>query len=247
MSTRSRAPSRTGNAVSRTRVATPLESLHNAAGNRSVQRLLASAILRQPDKAGDKPPKKGDVKKDEPKTAAWSRKHTRGPRLLDGSQASYQVFFDHLLPAVPKGKKQLWQVVENVHEVLTKDCKVETKRGFVIDVVNIGDRTAIGDSWGWIPAEEPCFAREFSNATVGFDDGKSNYAEDTNVNATNSLAKDTLRKMKGPKGTYGGTYTFVNKVLCTKCAKKLEEIQKKHGAPDGEALKIAGVGEWTDK
>jgi hypothetical protein len=167
--------------------------------------------------------------------------------LFDGEQASYQVFFDHVLPPVPRGKTQLWQVVENVHEVLTKDCKLEKKGGFVIDVVKIGDRKTIGDSWAWVRHDEPCFAREVSSATVGFDDGRSDYDQQVNVDATKGLAKDTLRKMTGPKGTYVGTYTFVNKALCKNCGKQLAKLQTQYSAPDGEALKIAGVGEWTSE
>jgi hypothetical protein len=240
-------PSRTAGAVSRTRVATPLESLHNTIGNRAVERLLTSTILRQPDKGRDKPPKSGEVKKDGPKKVEWSRKHTRGPLFLNGEHASYQVFFDHVLPPVPRGKTQLWQVVENVHEVLTKDCKLEKKGGFVIDVVKIGDRKTIDDSWAWVRHDEPCFAREVSSATVGFDDGRSDYDQQVNVDATKGLAKDTLRKMTGPKGTYVGTYTFVNKALCKNCGKQLAKLQTQYSAPDGEALKIAGVGEWTSE
>jgi hypothetical protein len=238
---RARAMSRT--ALSQRPRAT-LSSLHNTAGNRTVQRLLTSLILRQPDKGGDKTPKKSDTQKEEPKKVDWSRTLVGDPRLLDGKHASYDVFFDHVLPDVPKGRTQLWQVVENTQEVLTKDCKVKTEQDFRIDIVKIGDRTTITDQWGWIPADTPCFARQVSSATVGFDDGKSDYIQQTNVEATKSLAKDTLRKMKGPKGTYSGTYTFVNKGLCDKCAKQLADIQKKRGAPDGEALQITGVGEW---
>jgi len=87
--------------------------LHTTAGNRTVQRLLTSLILRQPDKGGDKPPKKGDTKKEEPKKVDWSRTLVGDPRLLDGKHASFDVFFDHVLPDVPKGRKQMWQVVEN--------------------------------------------------------------------------------------------------------------------------------------
>jgi hypothetical protein len=203
-------------------------------------------LLRQPEKGGDKPPKKDDVKKDAAKKVEWSRTLVSKPRLLDGSHASYDVMFNHVLPDVPKGRTQMWQVVENTQEVLTEDCKVKTASDFRIDIVDIGDRTAIKDQWGWIPAPDPCFARQVSSATVGFDDGKSGYAQDTNVKAAKSLAKATLRKMNGPKGTYTGTYTFVNKELCKKCAKQLGEIQKKRSAPDGEALNISGLGEWTN-
>jgi hypothetical protein len=218
--------------------------LHNTVGNRTVQRLLTSLILRQPDKGGDKPPKKSETKKEEPKKVDWSRTLVGDPRLLDGKHASYDVFFDHVLPEVPNGRKQMWQVVENTQEVLTKDCKVETDHNFRIDIVDIGDRTTIKDQWGWIAADDPCFARQVSSATVGFDDGKSGLRQQTNVEAAKSLANDTLRKMKGPKGTYSGTYTFVNSGLCTKCAKQLTDIQKKRSASAGETLRITGVGEW---
>ena len=242
---RAHATSRTAGAPPRGPVASHLQRLQATAGNRSVQRLLSSVVLMQPDKGADKPPKKGDVKKEEAKKVEWARAPSGQPRLLDGTHASFDVFFDHVVPDVPKGKKQMWQVVENANEVLTEDCKVKTDRSFIIDIVDIGDRTTIKDQWAWDAAGDPCFARRVSNATVGFDDGKSGYSQQTNVKASKSLAKDTLRKMKSPKGTYSGTYTFVNKELCKKCAKQLDEIQKKRGAPEGETLKITGVGDWT--
>jgi hypothetical protein len=245
--TRPRATSRTAAAFSRTPGATHLEFLHKTSGNRSVHRLLSELILRQPEKKGDKPGKKGDVKKEEAKKLEWSRTLSGEPRLLDGTHASYDVFFEHVLPDVPKGRKQMWQVVENTQEMLTEDCKVENERSFVIDIVDIADRTTIKDQWGWIPAGDPCFARQVSSATVGFDDGKSGYSQQTNAKAAKSLATDTLRKMKRPKGTYTGTYTFVNKELCKKCAKQLKEIQKKRSAPVGETLKITGLGEWKSE
>jgi hypothetical protein len=245
--TRTSATSGIARARSRSPVATQLEFLHHTAGNRSVQRLLSGVLLRQPDKGGAKPPKKDEGKKEAAKKVEWSRTLVGDPNFLDGKHASYEVFFNHVLPDVPKGRKQLWQVVENTQEVLTKDCKVEAEHDFRIDIVDIGDRTTIKDQWGWIPADEPCFARQVSSATVGFDDGTSGFEQQTNVNASKSLAQKTLRKMKGPKGTYTGTYTFVKEDLCNKCAEQLEAIQKKRSAPDGEALKIAGVGEWTSE
>ena len=187
-------------------------------------------------KSGEKP---------EEKAPAWSRKHTRGPRLLEGKSASYQVWFNHVLPPVPKGATQLWQVVESKKTILTGECKLETETSHLIDVVNIGKRTDIEDSWGWIPTDEPCFAIEVSQATVGFDDQKSNYEEQTSVNATKDLAQKILGKMSQPKGTYAGTYTFVKGANCKDCSDKLKEQQDKVKAPKGEALTIDGVGSWT--
>jgi hypothetical protein len=225
--------------------AAALGFLHNAAGNRAVQRLLTSTTVMQPDKGkGEKTPeRKAPAKKAENKE--WSRALVRGPRLLDGLHASFQVWFNHVLPDVPRGKKQLWQVIENNVEVMTKDCKLKTEQGFIIDIVDIDGRSTIEDNWGWIPTDEPCYARRISSATVGFDDRKSRLAEQTNVDATKSLATRTLRKIKGPKGTYAGTYTFVNKALCEKCAKELADLQKKHSAPDAESLTITGLGTFT--
>jgi hypothetical protein len=190
---------------------------------------------------GDEKPKGGEKSEE-----TWSRKHTKGPRLLDGKSASYQVWFNHVLPPVPKGATQLWQVVESEKTLLTGDCKLETETSHVIDVVDIGKRTEIKDNWGWIPKDEPCFAMEVSQATVGFDDQKSNYEQQTSVDATKGLAQKILGKMAEPKGTYAGTYTFVKGANCKDCSDKLKEQQDKVKAPKGEALTIDGVGSWTN-
>ena len=175
---------------------------------------------------------------------AWSRKLKEGPRLMDGTKASYQVFFDHVLPPVPGGATQFWQVVESKQVLMNDKCEVETKTQHVIDVVDIGGRTEITDSWGWIRHDDPCFAMEVSRATVGFDDQKSGLAQQPNVRATELLATRTLGRMAGPKGTYSGVYTFVKPDNCRACAEKLKALQKEHGAPDGEALSVDGVGKW---
>ncbi|HLB71706.1 MAG TPA: DUF4157 domain-containing protein [Candidatus Methanoperedens sp.] len=174
----------------------------------------------------------------------WTRKHTKGPRLLNGEEPSYQVWFDHILPPVPTGVKQIWQIVESTHTFLTDKCEVKTETGFRIDIVNIGTRQKIDDSWGWIRRDNPCFAMEESKANIGFDDQTSNLAEQTNVPATKQLAEDTLGKMTGPKGAYSGVYTFVKSRNCRDCPEKLKEIQEKNKAPNGEALKVEGVGSW---
>ena len=175
---------------------------------------------------------------------AWGRVQTSGPRLLDGREPSYQVWFNHLLPPVPTGVKQLWQVVESTHTLLTDQCELKTETDFRIDVVDIGSRTRINDSWGWIRRDNPCFAMEESKATVGFDDQTSNLAQQTNVKASKQLAEDTLGKMTGPKGTYSGVYTFVKSANCRDCSAKLKEIQEQNRARNGEALTIEGIGSW---
>jgi hypothetical protein len=181
----------------------------------------------------------------EEKPVAWSRKHTRGPRLLDGDKPSYQVWFDHILPPVPKGVTQLWQVVEVTKTFLTKTCEEKTEKSHVIDVVDIGKRANINDNWGWVETDDPCFAMEVNEATVGFDDQKSGYAQQTSVKATEKLAKDILTKMTGPKGTYSGTYTFAKSANCKDCSEQLKKLQEKHKVRNGEALQIDGVGSWT--
>lgn len=175
---------------------------------------------------------------------AWVRVHTTGPRLLDGREPSYQVGFNHLLPPVPTGVKQMWQVVESTHTLLTDQCELKTETDFRIDIVDIGSRTRINDSWGWIRRDNPCFAMEESKATVGFDDQISNLAQQTSVKASKQLAEDTLGKMTGPKGTYSGVYTFVKRANCRDCPEKLKEIQEQNKARNGEALTIEGIGSW---
>ncbi|MEK6321046.1 MAG: DUF4157 domain-containing protein [Acidobacteriota bacterium] len=186
----------------------------------------------------------GEKPKPTEKASMWTRKHTKGPRLMDGDRPSYQVWFDHIPPAVPNGVTQTWQVVETTKTFLTDKCEFKTEQDFMIDVVNIGNRKEIPDNWVWIRREDPCFAMEVSKATIGFDDQKSNLAEQTSVAATEKLAKDTLDNMTGPKGTYSGIYTFVKSKNCKDCPETLKELQEKNKAPNGEALTIEGVGSW---
>lgn len=190
--------------------------------------------------------KTGD-KKPEKKAESWTRKHKDGPRLLDGASPSFQVWFDHIPPAVPKGVTQMWQVVENTRTFLTGKCDNKTEKSFRIDIVSIGDRKAIEDTWGWVNYEDPCFAMQVSKATVGFDDQKSNLTQQTNVPATAGLAKDVLKKIAGPTGSFSGTYTFVRSSNCGKCPDTLKKVQKANGAPNGEALAVDGVGSWTSE
>ena len=175
---------------------------------------------------------------------AWARVRTAGPRLLDGKEPSYQVEFDHLLPPVPTGVKQMWQVVESTLTLLTAQCELKTETDFRIDIVDIGSRTRINDSWGLIRRDKPCFAMEESKATIGFDDQVSNLAEQTSVKASQQLAEDTLKKMTGPKGTYSGVYTFVKSANCKDCPDKLKGIQEQNKARNGEALTIEGIGSF---
>ena len=174
----------------------------------------------------------------------WTRKHTLGPRLLDGQRPSYQVWFDHIPPTIPTGVTQIWQVVKTTKTFLTDKCELKIEKGFKIDIVNIGARKKIPDTWGWVRRDDPCFAMEENQATVGFDDQTSNLVEQTNVSASENLAKDTLGKMAGPTGAYSGAYTFVKSKNCADCPEKLKEIQEKNKAPNGEALTIEGVGGW---
>ena len=115
---------------------------------------------------GDKP----EPAEEAPK---WTRKHTTGPRLLDGDKPSYQVWFNHIPPLIPTGVTQMWQVVESTMTFLTDKCELKTEKDFRIDIVDIGRRKKVEDSWGLIRPEAPCFAMEESNATVGFDDQKA--------------------------------------------------------------------------
>ena len=175
----------------------------------------------------------------------WTRKHTKGPDLMDGKNPSYQVWFDHIPPLpIPTGVTQMWQVVEVTKTYLTASCESKTEKEFRIDIVDIGTRKKLGDTWGLINREDPCFMMEENTATIGFDDQQSNLAEQTNVKASESLAKDTLSKMTGPQGTYSGKYTFVKSANCKDCPEKLKEIKDKNKAPNGEALSIEGVGSW---
>jgi hypothetical protein len=225
-------------------------------GSRDGQRLLAHELAHVvQQRAGvaspglvqrdDKDPgkrKEADKAQDKP-AAVWSRKLTGGPRLLDGDRPSYQVVFDHVLPAVPKGARQVWQVVEVTQTVLTDACEEKTRKTHVIDVVDIGSRTTVSDDWNWIRRDALCVALEANTATIGFDDRKSNFSEQSEE-VTDRLAGSVLKTMTGPKGTYSGTYSFVKAANCKDCPDKVKALQKKHKLPDGEALAIDGVGSW---
>ena len=178
-------------------------------------------------------------------TPKWTRKRTRGPTLLDGRQPSYQVWFNHILPLVPTGVTQMWQVVEVTKTFLTASCALKTENDFRVDIVGIGTRKKIEDSWGLIEPDDPPFVMEESKATIGFDDQNSKFVEQTNVKVSEADAKDTVNKMAGPKGVYSGRYTFVKSANCKDCPEKLKEIKEKNKAPNGEALTIEGVGSWT--
>lgn len=199
----------------------------------------SSPTVQRKLEAGDKT----SGKKSKAKAPKWTRKLKKRPRLLDGRKASYDIIFSHVLPAPPKGVTQFWQVVEVKKHILADKCKSDTEHRFIVDIVDISERKKIKDQWGWIYREDPCFAMEVNQATVGFDDQKSNYSQQTNVNVSEEDAKELLGKMAAPKGTYSGTYTFVKKKNCPDCP-KLGELQKEHDAPSGEVLKIPGLGEW---
>lgn len=202
-------------------------------------KLAGSLTLQRNAETGDK---KGG-KKAKPKAPKWTRKLKRRPRLLDGRKASYDVIFTHGLPTPPNGATQLWQVVEAQTKVLSDECKLATERRYLVDIVDIGERKEIKDQWAWINPEDPCFARETSQATVGFDDGESDFAQQASVRVSEEDAKDLLSKMAGPKGTYSGVYSFVKTTNCPECP-KLGKLQKEHAAPSGEFLEISGVGKW---
>jgi hypothetical protein len=198
-----------------------------------------SMLQRQAEAEEQKEPKP----KKRPKT--WGRKHTRGPRLFDGRSPSYQVFFDHVVPKVPKAANQLWQVVEARKTLLSSDCKPKTEKTHIVDIVDLGKRERIGDSWGWIPDQSKsfCVAVESNKAKVGFGPEKKRLAQQTNVEVTASLAKRTRQGMLKPIAAYTGRYTFIKPNNCPKC-KKFEKLKKQFKAIGDEHLKIESVGEW---
>jgi hypothetical protein len=229
-----------------------LSSLHGAIGNRRVAKLLTAdttVLQKQPDKPKpEEKPKADKGEKTDPKESTWSRNKKGDPTLLDDNDASYKAPFEHVLPPVPKGLKQLWQVVEVNIEVLTQKCKLEKEHAFIVDIIDIGSRTTIGDTWKFVRGGDPCFALEVNKAVVGFDDGKGDLAEKGNQRVSASEAKKVLRRMKKPIGHYSGRYTFAKEGLwCRRCEKELAALQKQHAAPAGEALSIDGVGDFKGK
>jgi hypothetical protein len=229
-----------------------LSSLHGAIGNGRVAKLLMAGtqvVQKQPDKPKpEEKPKQDKVETADPKQSPWSRNKKGDPTLLDDNDASYKASFEHVLPPVPKGVKQFWQVVEVDIEVLTEKCKLEKRQAFIVDIIDIGNRTTIGDNWKYVLGGNPCFVLELNKAVVGFDDQKSKFKEKASQDVSAGEAKKVLRRMKEPIGRYSGRYTFVKQGLwCRRCEKELAALQKQHAAPAGEALSIDGVGDFKVK
>lgn len=172
----------------------------------------------------------------------WSRKLASGPDDLDGDDPDYQVKISHVLPDVPNGATQVWQVVHcNVTWVNDK-CKTTTKARNVIDIVAIGGRKEVKDTLGWSVTGKICFAVEQCTHTIGFDDQKSNYARQTSAEVTDKLAADLLSKMTAPKDTFTTEYIFKKAANCNCCAVFFLPLLA--ALPDGEYLSVGGVGSW---
>ncbi len=131
--------------------------------------------------------------------AEWSRKLVQGPDKLDNGKPDYEVKIAHVLPDVPKGATQFWQVVKIAKSWVEDDCKVVKKTSYILDIVNIANRTEINDKLSWTVNAKVCFAVEQCTHTVGFDDQKSKYAQQTSVSATEKLANTLLDTMAGPE------------------------------------------------
>ena len=175
---------------------------------------------------------------------SWSREldNSKGvpkpnPRLLDKRAPSYQIFINHVLPKkLPKKAKQFWQVVKCLKIIVDKKCNYTFETDYFIDIVNIGGRKKIGDNLAWILRKEVCLALEICTHTVGFDDGISNYAQQTNVLATEKLAKHILKNMKGPKATFQTFYFYKDKTC------KCNDFFLRFFPIPGEGLHIEGIG-----
>jgi hypothetical protein len=175
----------------------------------------------------------------------WRRKRDWGPRLLDGRMPSYDIGIIHVLPPVPKGATQVWQVITCVRTIIDKNCKVTIERTHTIDIVNIGNRKEIKDQLSWIKRVDVCVAAEVCMHAIGFDDQKSKYEEDTNIKATERLAKEVLDKMGAPMGWFATSYLYVKKSNCKQCCGTNRFLISR--LPEGERLTIAGVGSWSSE
>ena len=174
----------------------------------------------------------------------WKRKLDSPPYLLDGRKPSYQVDFNHIIPTpYNSSAKQVWQVVEIDLMFINKDCELKEEKRFIIDIVDIGVRKEIFDTWGYIPNKDHCFVREIASATVGFDNGKENYAEQSKELGS-SIAEKILQTMTGPIGYYAGEYSFIKPENCPDCGKLKEFEHTCCAAP--EYLHVEGVGEWPE-
>ena len=115
----------------------------------------------------------------------WSRELDKDPGVpvpnphhLGDGDADYKIWIKHVLPKKrPAGAKQMWQVVECFTLTMDAKCKWHVKKSFIVDIVDIAKRKKIDDTLSFFPANSDCFALEICKHTVGFDDGKSNYAQ----------------------------------------------------------------------
>ena len=158
------------------------------------------------------------------------------PRLLDGQAASYQIFIKHVLPdPVPQAAKQVWQVVGCHVLKVDRECKISFDTDYTIDIVKLRGQTEIADSLARIWHEDLCFALEACFHTIGFDDGKSDFKQQTNVSVTKQLAEKTRDSMTGPKGTFWTFYYY----YAPDCDCDLGFFTS---FPRGEYLWVGGIG-----
>lgn len=76
----------------------------------------------------------------------WSQKLDAGPVNLKNGTPDYDIRITHVLPDVPKGATQVWQVVKCTETWVSDDCKVTTDTSYVVDIVNIGKKKEIDDT-----------------------------------------------------------------------------------------------------
>jgi hypothetical protein len=176
----------------------------------------------------------------------WSRKldtkWTPNPNWIPDDDPDYRIHILHVLPAVPKGSTQLWQVIKCTITTFNKDCKKDEEVIWITDIINIGERTEIADLLTLRrDKKEFCFVGENCEHTVGFDDGDP-FEEYQSERITEKLAAKIRKRMKAPKASFTTDYAWRSKdKKCEKCDKGGNPFGLE---PGEEALRVGGVGEY---
>jgi hypothetical protein len=174
---------------------------------------------------------------------AWTRKRAGEPTFFNGRSAGYQIKIIHVLPPAPKGATQVWQVVTCRDVFIDNKCKANAETAYTIDIVTIGARKEVEDKLKYKLNTDVCVAIEVCAHLVGFDDQKSNYLQQTNVNVSQEDANDLAAKMAPPKGQFLTFYAYEKKANCKECCGAFRFLIGLF--PNGHLLAVDGLGAWS--
>ncbi len=155
----------------------------------------------------------------------WTRSLRLGPQWLGDGDPDYAIDIWHNLPpAQPADAKQIWQALTCERTYMYVDdrdpskCKLKSDTSYIIDIVDTVDLNRVPDHLALeLINYKMCFLAEVCSHKIGFDDGKSNYAQQTNVKATQALANKISDAMRPPIGTFRRTYAYLRKKNCRCC------------------------------